>query len=123
MGPIKPGDRFFVVEDRTRNRVHTTWATVSKVGRRWANFKRDGFTRELKEDRFDMEDMTIDSAGFTSPGRVFRSEEEYAAEGRRQALWREFQQRIGRLYNLPPKITAIDILKAADALGFRLKEE
>lgn len=123
MGPIKPGDRFFAVEEKIHNRVMTTHVTVTKTGRRWVSFKRDGSTHERKEDRFDRETFRIDGAGFTSPGRVYPSEEAYREAKHAEAIWREFSRAVDRQYGVPEGKTKIDILKAADALGFRLKEE
>jgi hypothetical protein len=115
MGPIKPGDRFFRVRPSRGDRPpQTDWITVESVGRKWANF---GCWR------FNTETMIVDDGQFSAKTRVYRSEEDYHASVRLDALWREFRHQIDRSYTRPEKADELAILKAADALGLRLKEE
>lgn len=125
MGPIKPGDRFLMVHEDHRGNTakHRNWVTVVKVGRKWADFEHEGRGWRRKDHRFDMETMMVDSGGFTSPGRVYRDEAHIDQVERFNRLWNEFRHQIERRWTRPESINDIAILKAADALGFRLKEE
>lgn len=123
MGPIKPGDRFLLVQRLHRGDVRKTWVTVTKVGRRWAEYQPDGRTWRQTDDRFDMNSGHIDGAQFSSPGRAYRTEEEYETHERLKRLWADLRKTIDRAYTIPEGVTDLDILRAADALKIRLKEE
>ena len=122
---VKVGDRLFVAIAVRRSGVvdSTYWVTVTKVGRRWAEFQREGLGWRHAEHRFDLDTMRLDGAGFSSPGRVYPSEEAYRTETRLNELWSELRNRFDRLYMRPDGVDEIRILKAADALGRRLESE
>lgn len=122
MGPIKPGDRFFSV--RSNRRPREAWIVVTKVGRRWADYVTDGYEAAPHfGGRFDIETLRIDGGRFSSPGRVYRTEDEYREQARLSVIWQAFRTKVDRSYQPPDKVGVVDILKAADALRFRLKEE
>lgn len=117
----KVGDRLFsVTGDFGRAEKRTAWVRVTKVGRRWAEYQEESFDWRHSGHRFDLETMKIDGGGLSSPGRVYRSEEEYQASLRVAALWRRFCRSVERAS--PNGLTEVDILKAADALKIRLDE-
>lgn len=127
MGPIKEGDRFFRVSHVGRS-PRCDWVVVVRVGRKWAEIVREDLVKRFPDradwrtDRFEIETMNLDGGRFTSPGRVYRTEEEYRDRLLRDRLWTDFRRQVVHIYT-PRDLTAINILKAADALGLRLKEE
>lgn len=121
--PIKVGDRLFVVNKGYSGRFLERWATVTKIGRKWADLQFEGRASRHRADRFDMETMELDGGDFTSPGRVYRSKEEWRWEARDERLWKEFHDAIRHLYKKPANVNDVAIFKAAEALGIRLKGE
>jgi hypothetical protein len=116
---IEVGDRFLAVTgDYGRPQKSFTWVRVTKVGRKWAEYQKEGSSGLWTVGRFDLEAFRIDGGNLTSPGRVYRSEEEYQASVRLAALWRDFRQQVAR--HSPKDLTEADLLKAADILGLRL---
>jgi hypothetical protein len=121
---ILVGQRLFRVEPQHGSRPPWTyWIRVTKVGRRWAEFKRADGAYTSFGGRFDMETMRVDNRGFGDAGRVYGSEEEYQRTVRVNVLWRELRQKLDRMWNRPDKVDELAILKAADALGIKLEGE
>lgn len=106
---------FFVSNNLHFNRRRTEYWTVSKVGRKWISFD-CGY-------RADKTTFEVDGAGYSSPGRLWQSEEEYRAETRRCDLWNRLRAHMERTRYKPPKdITEFKIRQMAAIAGFSLDE-
>ncbi len=103
------GVKVFVVETMRGMAGKTYHATVVKVGRTWVTFQQDG--TGLQE-RFDHASMWIDGKGYSSPGRVYLSEQDYLDDTERRKEWTEFCRRLNS-YNVPPHLTLADIREIA----------
>jgi hypothetical protein len=119
------GQRFFRVTPMHGSRPpYTDWVSVTKVGRKWAEFVVVGKeTYNHLGGRFDIETFGVDGRGFSDAGRVYVSEDAYYASTRASALWEELHRQLGRMWNRPDNIDELAILKAADALGIKLEGE
>jgi hypothetical protein len=122
---IKVGDRLLLVEPNVRSggAPRLSWIRVIKVGRIWAEYQPENRTWRCKDDRFNMETMRGDGGGFGATARVYADEATYHAATRADELWRELRKRFDRLYQRPPHLDEIGVLKAADALGIKLDSE
>ncbi len=65
---IKPGDKLYYVPSGNRN-GKPSWVTVQKVGRKWITLP--------YRMRCDKETLIVDGGDYQSPGRCYRSAEEY----------------------------------------------
>lgn len=111
--PLKVGDRVLFVPNDRRYR-EPTWLDVVKVGRKWVYLSQRDF-------RLATDDMIVDGGQYSSPGRCYRSEEEYAAQLLRRAQWQQIREFVDRRYGTPPD--GCDLEAVAKALGFTLKAE
>lgn len=84
---------------------------IIRLGRKWIG---------LDNCRFDKGTGHIDGCGYSSPGRVYRTRDEWAVEQQRQKVWAIFQSEIRGTYTVPPNVTEHDIRRAAEALGIVL---
>ena len=97
---------------------------VTKIGRKWATFEQVGYEgRAHMGGRFNISNGRLDGGDFSSPGRVFNDEAHFHNRQREKKLWEEFKDRLRHQFSVPDGVGEIEILKAADALGFRLKGE
>lgn len=99
---INVGDRFYRVRPNHNRDATTDWIIVTKVGRKWAEFvSEERPESEWFGGRFNMETFAIDGGGFTSPGRIYRTVDDYTAATRANALWGQLNERLCRLYRRP----------------------
>lgn len=108
MGAWKVGDKgWYVPTDRRRRDAREI--VVTAVGRKWAKF---GVV-----DRFDLATGWVDGRDFSSPGRVYRSREDWRAATDRYEAWAAFKGKIDMQWSPPPTAT-IDRIKRADLALF-----
>lgn len=67
---------------------------IAKIGRRWITLS------GANPYRFDAETMALDGRGYSSPGRVYVSRNEYECSAEAYAAWVDLMQ---RLSHQPPK--------------------
>lgn len=91
-------------------------AQIEKIGRKWVTLS-NGY-------RFDRSDvrMDLDGAGYSSPGRVYLSSEEYEAEKALGLAWMSLRRHVDRLYSPPSGITLEAIQQATALLGFETEK-
>ena len=83
---------------------------IAKIGRKWITLDYPSWNPY----RFDAETMRLHHEGYSSPGRVYPSREEYEASTLRQQLFTELTQRLSRMpYD---GVTLEDIVEAARLL-------
>lgn len=126
MDGVRVGARFFLVEPRRSRQTYTSTVEVTKLGRKWATIRRvdeNGDLARIDYGRFDIATGRLDGGHFSSPGRVWNDEAEYREHMRAEGLWADLNNALRHRFSKPDGLTAIDILKAADILGFRLKGE
>src|SRR5688572_12649095 len=81
MKPVSVGQTVFVSwSHRARDNLSTS--SVTKVGRKWVHLT-GGY-------RFD-ESMTLDGSGYSSPGRVYLSREDYERKVREDTEWSDLR--------------------------------
>ena len=85
---ITVGQELFEVIQLNRRTPYTTIVTVVKVGRKFATLS-DG-------DRVYLEDLYIDGKGYTSPGRVYLSAQDYHDDQFRRRLWGAIEEHVIR---------------------------
>jgi hypothetical protein len=85
---------------------------VEKVGRRWVHFS-SGWRAEIGS-------RQIDGQDYSSPGRIYISEEEYRTELARDMAWTEFRELMNRRWRAPAGTTSARIYEAIDLLGLRV---
>lgn len=95
---FKVGQQIFT-EWRNRSKPYAQMETVSKVGRKWVEFMNGQY-------RFDPETMIIDSGGYTSPGRVWLTEDDYKNHVLRHHVWQELYKLASRY--IPPDHLSIE---------------
>lgn len=107
---VEVGQKLWLVPDHRRAMGREV--TVTKIGRKWASLSGNW-------DRFDMASGYLDG-GYSSPGRVYRNQEEHEAMIRRDTLAASL---ISRLYlrNLPIEVTEADIRQAAALLRLEIE--
>jgi hypothetical protein len=110
---LTPGTKLWFVG--SRNSRTEREVTVLSVGRKWA--KLDNHTR------IDIETMWADGGQYSSPGRAFRSKQEYDANVMLDRLWSDFRHHVADFYGKPDGITEGRIRAAAAALGIELTKE
>jgi len=104
---IKPGDRVYAVTQNIRR-----YTEVCKVGRIWVECNHYG--------RFDKQTGRIDGGRYSSPGRVYRTEEEYLERIELETLIRRLRNLLTQIPN--DGVTADDIRAAAKLLRIELPE-
>jgi len=91
-------------------------ATVTKVGRKWADVS-GGHGR-----RFDIETWDLDGGRYSSPGNVYPCRDAREKEISRIRAWRNLSDAIDRYrYSAPPNVTIETIQQAAELLGLEVK--
>ncbi len=102
------GARVFVVETNYGSRGPLTyWAMVIKVGRKWVTVQREGSVACC---RFDAETMRVDGGSYSSPGRVYVSEDDYLHETERRKEWGDLLPWVG--YSGPPPHMTLEDIRA-----------
>jgi hypothetical protein len=71
---------------------------VEKVGRRWITLSNGH--------RIDVNSWYADGGKYTSPGRIYVSQEDYENTTRTQIAWDAFKKRIDRAYKVPTSMTS-----------------
>lgn len=77
---IKVGNVMLYVYVGNGNARKEQW-TISKIGRKWITF--------TNGKRADKETLKVDGKGYSSPGSLWFSEEEFEAKKLRSRLWRK----------------------------------
>jgi hypothetical protein len=95
---------YFVYSDSRRG--EPIYVKVSKVGRKWVNLD-NGY-------RFDKEDTVIDGAGYSSPGRIYLSKEDYDNQCKKDLAIRAINKRTDFYSYEGPSLE--DVLAAAKLL-------
>jgi len=107
---MKVGDKlYFVYYDRSCG-----YLEVVKVGRVWA-YLSNGY-------RIDLKTLRSDGGNYSSPGRAWKSKEEYDASYAKDKLWLIFRILV-REVKVDNDFTSKQIVKAAAALGIDLDEK
>lgn len=82
---------------------------VTKVGRKWANVGYLG--------RIDIETLSVDGRGYSSPGQCYLSREEWERNEVLSDAWWEFKELIKKTNKRPEGITIESIEQAKRLLG------
>lgn len=75
------------------------YVTVLKIGRKWAELDNGR--------RVDIATMTVDGKGYSSPGRCYKSEEEYTTSTKLAREWEVLRCRVSNQFG-PPKGMTIE---------------
>lgn len=100
---------------RERHLGQPRFVKVVKVGRKWAEL--DCLYR------VNMETLSVDGGGYTSPARCYLDKEAYEAEQERQRLWGVLRQRINNKWTAPDGVTVEQIKIAAAELNLLAADE
>lgn len=95
---FKVGQQIFV-EWRNGSKPYMLTETVSKIGRKWVEFMNGRC-------RFNPETMNIDGGEYTSPGRVWLTEDAYDAHVERRHMWQKLYKLASR--HTPPDHLSIE---------------
>jgi hypothetical protein len=112
---FKVGDEWLFVPSDTRNEPR--WIKITSVGRKWVSFT----TTQTRVDRTNTGESRyrmIDKEN-SSPGRVFRTEEDYLEEKGLNDRRRTFYQQVSS-FSFCMKLTNRQITEAANVLGIAL---
>lgn len=102
----KVGDKYFYAPNQNTT-CTARYVTVTKVGRKWVELAGGhGWMLRVKADNVD-----VDGGGYSSPGRLYRNEEEYNQAVKRDRLWRTFKLGIERVWNAPNHLSTEDLEK------------
>ncbi len=82
---LKVGDKVFMVPTQKR-RGSPDWVEITKIGRKWVSFGIRG--------RFDIETRLVDGGQYSSPAKIYLTEEEYIQEIELKKLWNEFYDQV-----------------------------
>lgn len=82
--------------------------TVTRVGRKWADID--------SGQRIDVKTLAVDAGGYSSPGRCWRSEEEYTRHAQLQEAWRAFRALVDKEWEAPAGVTMNQIENAKRSL-------
>jgi hypothetical protein len=107
MKNLKVGDKLWYTP-RSYSSGLNSWLVVHKVGRKWAHFT-GGLRIDITDNRND-----VDGGGYSSPGRVWRSQEEWHEHVRSQALHDLLRHEVSRFSN---KWTVSQLEGALKSLG------
>jgi hypothetical protein len=114
------GQELFYVPERRSG--ESSAVVVHKVGRKWVHIKW-GYQMMCRS-RFDPNTGECDGGGFSSPGRVYLSQEIYEREKKANSLWKLLRKAmLNSLHNRPNKLSGESIQHAANILGITLEEE
>ena len=75
--------------------------TVERVGRKWLHISNG--------DRCDRETLLADGRGYSPPGKLWQSKDEYDRHANRLDRWSEFQRKVTGLYSPPEHVSIADI--------------
>lgn len=92
--------------------------TVTKVGRRWVEFRTEPERYLVPTPRFDAASGQIDSNGYSDIGTVYPSREAYLAKVERDGGWEWLRRCLRDTYAVPDRITTEAIKQACTLLGF-----
>ena len=113
---VVAGDRLYYVPAYRRDGVGYD-VVVTKVGRKWAGFRRaDAQQWQRDEGRFDIDTFAADGGGYSSPGQIYLSEEGYHEHRRLNARWAIIASHLRGLYGRPRHITDADMDKIVEIL-------
>lgn len=116
----KVGDQLWLeVAVRSRKSRYTTYATVTKVGRKWLTLDADlGYL--LHADKISLERHPANVAPWF---RLWATREECEEHERNQSAWSQLRKQLSRTSDRPDDITADAIEQAAKLLGIKLGGE
>jgi hypothetical protein len=97
------------VLDTQRHKTHVSTAIITKLGRKWA-------TLSDHKGRFDVATGELDGGVYSSPGRIYLSQEAYEAKVALSKAWGELRQILYRHPNPPPGLTLETILDLSQRL-------
>ena len=106
------GQEVYVVHNGGRGHKDSCKATITKIGRRWINY--ECRNKSWLSGRFDPEDMWVDGKGYSSPGKVYLSQEDFDESTLRNKAYRDMYRRM--LHN--PTTSLENVQKARVLLGF-----
>ncbi len=109
---IKPGQKFWMVRNWNGRDPIAEQVTVKSVGRRWAKLNNGYRFDLLSEDWRD-----LDGEGYSSPGFLWDSREDYLAFMLKKTILSSIRERLGKVHRrmlLPP---VRDVLQFARLLG------
>jgi hypothetical protein len=123
---LTPGQTLWYVSNEDSHKFQTApngaWhpcnmVIVENVGRKWATA-----TVHHRTLRIDVETLKVDGGKYSSPGRCYRSADDYKDEIRLHAVWKNFASRISRV-SPPVGMNVETIYKIAEMLSIPLKIE
>jgi len=117
---VREGDTFYYVPAYRRDGSGYN-IVVTKVGRKWAGFKRTDSQWQRDEGRFDITTFAVDGGDFSSPGNIYRSEDDYREKVALNQRWNAIARHLRGLYTRPQHITAADMDKIEEI--FHLSRE
>ena len=115
---LKVGDRLWLVKRPGGRNLAQSEVIVTKIGRKWAqiaNAERPTYA----EPRIDVETLVCDGGNFTSPGRCYRSKDEYEAIVNLDSAWQQLQGAVRDAWHRPAHLTLADILQINALLSAR----
>ena len=104
------GQTVWVRLNHPRLKMSPSPHTITRMGRKWATVGNDLY-------RFDIKTLELDGQGYSSPGRVYLSEEHYAQETALTSAWDTLRTRARDTLEAPAGVTAEHILQALKLLG------
>lgn len=104
------GQTVFYTDNDRKGRIYPS--KVESIGRKWVNL-------EKHAGRFDKETMLLDGGQYSSPGKVYLSEEVYRNELAVEDLWKKFRE--AYTYRAPEGVTVDNIREAARLLKLEIK--
>lgn len=110
---IKPGDELYYVPSGNRN-GNPSWITVQKVGRKWITLP--------YRMRCDKETLVVDGGDYQSPGRCYRSAEEYYESKHLSLIQNSLQEWFEWLRGNVRTLTAEQCQQIAAIAGIELPE-
>ncbi len=108
---FKVGDTVFLVYDERRRGLGRE-VQITKVGRKWIDINNG-------QHRIDRETLRIDGRGYSSPGRVWRTKEEYEDHAKTSQLWSSLKRFVYDNHQIPQGVTKEKILQASALLGMK----
>lgn len=96
------GMQVFVVRGDRPSNLRTSTETITKIGRKWVTLG-EGWADE----QFDAETGWLNGKGYSSPGRVWASEDEYRLSLATEQAWTAMKRDMP--WNAPSHLTLDDI--------------
>ena len=107
---VREGDQLYYVPAYRRDGSGYD-IVVTKVGRKWAGFRRPSALSLRDEGRFDISTFAVDGGGFSSPGNIYRSEDDYREFLNMERRWSNVARGLRSIYRRPKHITSADMDK------------